>query len=82
MTNDTPEIQICRIDGSNRSELDELIRQGARKMLQVALEAEVEEYTPGGQTTVSSVAGRARAFQRVSGQLACTLRGGILCSPR
>ena len=44
MTNATPETQICRTDGSNRSELDELIRQGARKMLQVALEAEVEEY--------------------------------------
>lgn len=44
MSNRTPVTEIRRADANDRSELDELVRRGAQRMLQAAVEAEVEDY--------------------------------------
>lgn len=44
MPNRTPVTEIRRAEEDLRSELDEIVRQGALRMLQAALEAEVEDY--------------------------------------
>jgi transposase-like protein len=44
MSNRTPVTEIRRAEDDLRSELDEIVRRGAQRMLQAALEAEVEDY--------------------------------------
>lgn len=44
MSNRTPVTEIRRAEEDFRSELDEIVRQGAQRMLRAALEAEVEDY--------------------------------------